>query len=79
LKDSFGLGGDEPDNDPQTISRIPSATVRALGRLIWKKRKEEKLNPDWVGHLTLYLPYSFSQPSKIQLSDIQVLTLSGQD
>ncbi|KAA1064479.1 hypothetical protein PGT21_004344 [Puccinia graminis f. sp. tritici] len=47
LKDSFGLGGDEPDNDPQTISRIPSATVRALGRLIWKKRKEEKLNPDW--------------------------------
>ncbi|PLW22875.1 hypothetical protein PCANC_02822 [Puccinia coronata f. sp. avenae] len=47
LKDSFGLGGDEADNDSQTISRIPSATVRALGRLIWKKRKEEKQNPDW--------------------------------
>jgi hypothetical protein len=52
LKDSFGLGGDEADNDSQTISRIPSATVRALGRLIWKKRKEEKQNPDWVCHLT---------------------------
>jgi len=47
LKDSFGLGGDDADNDSQTIARIPSATIRALGRLIWKKRKEEKNNPDW--------------------------------
>jgi len=52
LKDSFGLGGDDADNDSQTIARIPSATIRALGRLIWKKRKEEKNNPDWVCHLT---------------------------
>ncbi|KAI9620890.1 hypothetical protein H4Q26_013565 [Puccinia striiformis f. sp. tritici PST-130] len=50
LKDSFGLGGngdDYIDNDPHIISKVPSATVRALGRLIWKKRKEEKVNPDW--------------------------------
>ncbi|KAA1067121.1 hypothetical protein PGTUg99_017221 [Puccinia graminis f. sp. tritici] len=63
LKDSFGLGGDKPDNNPQTISPIPSVMVRALGRLIWKKCKEEKLNPDWrflQGCSSLYKPQAQS-------------------
>ncbi|EGF98429.1 uncharacterized protein MELLADRAFT_69335 [Melampsora larici-populina 98AG31] len=45
-----GLDGLEIDDDHgsgQEFSKVPSAPIRALGRLIWKKDREAERDPNW--------------------------------
>lgn len=48
-----GASGDASEFDEdgvagQELSKVPSASVRALGRLIWKKEREKERDPNWV-------------------------------